>query len=92
MSVLRREAIKMYAGEKHAMLALKWTSLELCILNNSRRYLLFEIAACGTSLAAVWKLGFDISKTDEPSGLILSDFEWHSLSAGAECVKTLKEK
>ena len=37
----------MYAGEKHAMLALKWPSLELCILNNSRRYFLFEIARAG---------------------------------------------
>jgi hypothetical protein len=74
MSVLRRQTIKMYPGEKHAMLALKWTFPELCILNNSRRYFLFEIAACGTSLAAVWKLGFAISKTHQPSGLILSDW------------------
>jgi len=47
MSVLRCEAIKMYAGEKHAMLALKWPSLKLCILNNSRRYFLLEIARAG---------------------------------------------
>lgn len=91
MSVLRCEAIKIYAGEKHAMLALKWTSPEFCILNISRRYFLFVIAACGTSLATVWKLGFDISKTHQPSGLILSGGEWHSISAVAECVQTLTE-
>jgi hypothetical protein len=87
----------MSAGEKHAMLALKWTSAGLCTLNNSRRCLLFGIAACrtfGSMETRVRYLEKYTSSIKRPQTewqwvTVLDDCDdWHSASSGAECVQT----